>query len=306
MKKLIVPLLLVIFGIFLFASTPHILSEVRVVTITTAIFSLISAMILFRTLDKGPYITKILLWLAGLLSIGFGPFFLTTNLVWFLIPILGIPFTFYWINYLRYPPQLWKFVWLFRKNKQSEAAQYINEWIRSHPTDWKAYLMRSDFHLNRGQIAEAERDSRMAIKLNSKYHEGYNQLGRSLLIMGQYEEAKQAFESAQKLRPNAQYLANLGATCYMLGDYPAAVQVLTRATRQPLDHPLYTMGANYYLGCSLENIGEQKKAQEAFKTMKLYAADIDQYIAQINKAPDFPGTLATRTNFMDIKRRLNS
>jgi tetratricopeptide (TPR) repeat protein len=124
--------------------------------------------------------------------------------------------------------------------------------------------------------------------------------------MGQYEEARQAFESAQKLRSNTQYLANLGSTCYILGDYPAAVQALTRATRQPLDQPLFTMAANYYLGCSLENMGEQQKARAAFKIMKEYAADIDQYIAQLDAAPDFPGTVATRTHFMDIKRRLNS
>jgi tetratricopeptide (TPR) repeat protein len=305
-KKLILPILLIFLGIFLLAFTPSFLFEFRGITFTSAIFSFMSAMILFMTYDKGSYTKKFMVWLAFLLSVGTGPVLLDSNLAWLLVPVLGIPLTILWFIYLRHPLKLWKFIWLVQKKKQTEAAQYINEWIRSHPHDWRMFLVRSEFHLNRAQVAEAERDARMAVKLKPDYHESHNQVGRCLLITGQYEEARAAFESAQKLKSNNQYLANLGATCYTLGDYPAAVEALTQATRQPLDHPLYTMGAYYYLGCSLENIGEHKKAQEAFTAMKQYAADIDQYIAQFNAAPDFPGTVATRAHFMDIKRRLNS
>lgn len=306
MKKLILPILLIFLGVFLLVFTPGFLFEFRVITFISAIFSLMSAMILFMTHDKGPFIKKTMLWAAFLFTAGCGPVLLGSSLAWLLVPVLGIPLTLLWFIYLRHPPKLWKFIWLVQKKKPAEAAQYINEWIRSHPHDWRMFLVRSEFHLNRAQIAEAERDARMAVKLKPEYHESHNQVGRCMLITGQYEEARAAFESAQKLKSNNQYLANLGAACYTLGDYPAAVAALTQATRQPLDHPLYTMGAYYYLGCSLEKIGEQKKAQEAFTAMKEHAADIDQYIAQINAAPDFPGTVATRADFLDIKCRLGS
>lgn len=165
--------------------------------------------------------------------------------------------------------------------------------------------MRSDFHLNRAQPAEAERDSKMVIKIKPGFHEGYNQLGRSLLVMAQYEEARQAFETAQKLKPNSGYLSNLGIACYRLGDFPAAIKALTLATRQPLDHPFYSLAANYFLGRSLENMGETEKAQEVFKNMKQYAGDLKSYIEQLNAAPDYPETVATRADMADIQKRLN-
>jgi Flp pilus assembly protein TadD len=306
MKKLVIPILLMFLVFCLFTLNVFVPAHVLPYAITIVMFFILSAAIYYGNRKAGPYIIKISLWMVGCFSLGIGLYIGTDNFTYFLLGILGIPFIILWISYLRYPPHLWKYVWLFRKKRQSEAAQYINEWLRSHPDDWKAYMMRSDFHLNRGQIAEGERDSRMVIKLKPDFHEGYNQLGRSLMVMGQYEEARQAFESANKLKPNSGYLANLGSTCYRLGDFPAAVQALTKATRRPLDYQLYTLTANYYLGRSLENVGEQKKALDAFKNMKLYAADLDQYIAQFNAAPDYPGTVVAREDLLDIQRRLKT
>ena len=306
MKKLVIPILLTLSVPCLFISITMLPLRVRPFAITIMLFALLAGAMLYKNRTAGPYIKKITLWMAGIFSLGFGLYIGTGNFIYFLCGILGFPLAILWISYLRYPPQLWKYVWLYRKKRFSEAALYINEWIKSHPDYWKAFLMRSDFHLSRGQIAEAERDSRMAIKLNPKYHEGYNQLGRSLMIMGQYEEAKLAFESAQKLKPNSGYLANLGITRYRLGDFHAAVEALTQANRTHLDYPLYNLTAYYFLGRSLENIGEHEKAQEAFKKMKPYGKDIKLYIEQSNAAPDYPETVAVRADLANIQNLLIS
>jgi tetratricopeptide (TPR) repeat protein len=278
----------------------------RLYVMTVAMFGFFSAVVLYRTRDGGPYIKKISLSIVGLFCLGFSLYLFTGNIIYFFLGILGTPLVMIWISYLRHPPYLWRYVWLFRKKRYAEAAQNINEWIRDHPDDWKAIAMRSDFHLNRAQPAEAERDSKMVIKIKPDFHEGYNQLGRSLLIMAQYEEARRAFETAQKLKPNSGYLSNLGITCYRLGDFPAAIEALTRATRTPLDHPFYSLVANYFLGRSLENMGETKKAQAAFKNMKQYASNLKSYIEQANTAPDYPEQVATRADLAEIQQRLTA
>jgi tetratricopeptide (TPR) repeat protein len=306
MKKLIVPILLMSLAFCLFISGMVISPPIRVYVMIIAVFAFLFATVLYRTRDKGPYIKKINLAMVGLFGLGFSLYIGTGNIIYFFLGILGIPLVLIWVSYLRHPPYLWRYVWLFRKKRYAEAAQIINEWIRDHPNDWKAIAMRSDFHLNRAQPAEAERDSKMVIKIKLDFHEGYNQLGRSLLIMAQYEEARRAFETAQKLKPNSGYLSNIGLTCYRLGDFPAAIEALTQATRSPLDHPLYSLVANYFLGKSLENMGETKKAQEAFKNMKQYASDLKSYIKQANAAPDYPEQVATRADLADIQQRLNA
>ncbi len=306
MKNLVVPITLMSLVFCMFITTTIIPLPARALTVTIAMITFLSVAVVYRNRDQGPFIKKISISIIALFSIGFGLYLGTGSFIYFLLGIFSIPLVIIWVNYLRHPPHLWKFVWLFRRKRQPEAAQYINEWIKSHPDDWKALIMRSDFHLNRGQIAEAERDSRMAIKLKPDYHEGYNQIGRSLMIMAQYAEAKQAFETAQRLKPNSGYLANLGITCYRLGDFPAAVEALTRANRIHLDHQFYNLTAYYFLGRSLQNIGEQKKAQDAFKKMKLYGKDIKLYIEQNNAAPDYPETVTTRADLAEIQQLLIS
>jgi tetratricopeptide (TPR) repeat protein len=305
MKKLIVPILLMSLTFCLLMSSMAIPSPVRLYAMAMAIFIFFFAIAFYNIRNTGPLIRKIGLSIAACFSLGFSLYLITGNPVYFLLGILGIPLIIIWVSYLRYPPQLWKFLWLFRRKRQAEAAQYINEYIRNHPDDWKALTLRSDFHLNHAQPAEAERDSKLVIKLKPDFHEGYNQLGRSLLIMAQYEEARQAFESAQRLKPNSGYSANLGIACYRLGDFSAAIEALTKATRAPLDHPFYSLAAVYFLGRSLENIGETEKAQEAFKKMKQYAGNLKSYIEQLNASPDYPETVATRANLAEIQRRLN-
>jgi len=306
MKKLISPILLVslVFCLLILsAMTPP---PVRSYVMMIAIFGCSFALALYNTRNTGPYIRKISLSIVACFSLGFSLYLGTGNIIYFLLGIFSIPLIMIWVSYLRHPIYLWRYIWLFRKKRYAEAAQNINEWIRNHPNDWKAIGMRSDFHMNRAQPAEMERDSKMVIKLKPDFHEGYNQLGRSLLIMAQYEEARHAFETAQKLKPNSGYLSNIGIACYRLGDFPAAIEALTQATRSPLDYPFYSLVANYFLGKSLENTGEAKKAQEAFKNMKQYAGDLKSYIAQINAAPDYPETVATRADLAEIQQRLNA
>src|SRR5689334_23964310 len=114
MKKLILPVFVAIFGCFLFASTPNFPAEIRTITFTSALFLLMSGMVLFMTYDKAPYVKKIMLWLAFLFSIGCGPALLESSLLWLLVPVLGFPLTILWFIYFRHPPQLWKFIWLVR------------------------------------------------------------------------------------------------------------------------------------------------------------------------------------------------
>ena len=305
MKNLVIPITLMSLVFCIFITITIVPLPARALTVTLAMITFLSVAVVYRYRDQGPFIKKIGLSVVTLFSIGFGLYLGTGNFTYFLLGIFSMPLVLIWVNYLRHPPHLWKFVWLFRRKRQAEAAQYINEWIKFHPGDWKALIMRSDFHLNRGQIAEAEQDSRTAIRSKPDYHEGYNQLGRSLMIMAQYAEARQAFEAAQKLKSNSGYLANLGIACYRLGDFPAAVEALTQANRTHLDHQFYNLTAYYFLGRSLENMGEQKKAQDAFKKMKLYANDIKVYIEQTNAAPDYPETVASRADLAEIQRLLN-
>ena len=306
MKKLIVPIILTSLVFCVFISSKFIPQPARLYVAIIAIIGAASSVTLYNTRNSGPYARKISLSIVILFCLGFSLYLGTGNIIYFFLGILSIPLVMLWIGYLRHPPYLWRYVWLFRKKRYAEAAQNINEWIRDHPDDWKAIAMRSDFHLNRAQPAEAERDSKMVIKIKPDFHEGYNQLGRSLLIMAQYEEARRAFETAQKLKPNSGYLSNIGIACYRLGDFPAAIEALTLATRKPLDHPFYSLAANYFLGRSLENMGEMKKAQEVFKNMKQYARDLKSYIEQANAAPDYPEQVATRADLAEIQQRLNT
>ena len=192
-----------------------------------------------------------------------------------------------------------------KQDNPAQALQLANDLVYTRPQNWLAYHLRSITLLALFRLSDAEKDARMAVRLNPKAHFSYGSLGAILLEQGRYEESKQAFGEALQLGDDFvinHY--NLGFVCHRLQEHEASIQYLTTAVRKGLSTPQHMLLANYFLGRSSEALGQSSQAIKFYKAMARYVKGLDQLV-NVNNPPGFPEVLALKADVANIERILS-
>ncbi|WP_369573760.1 tetratricopeptide repeat protein [Acidithiobacillus sp. IBUN Pt1247-S3] len=131
--------------------------------------------------------------------------------------------------------------------------------LRAAPPDQVAiYTSLGTAYLQGGHPRAAVRELKQAISLPGKHGDAYNILGLAYQALGQADLAEDAFRSALGEEPDdPQFLNNYGAFLLEQGKFSAAVEQLSKATKDPLYSTpefAWTNLAAAYRGLKQENL----------------------------------------------------
>jgi tetratricopeptide (TPR) repeat protein len=117
--------------------------------------------------------------------------------------------------------------------------------------------------LDKGQLAQADYVSSLALSLNPECPEALVIQGRILSLRGRLREGRAALEKAVRLDPaNAEARYQLGIWLYRRQIYPEAIEQFEKVVaRRPLD-----ARAHDYLALNLEGLGEAERAELAYRS----------------------------------------
>ena len=127
--------------------------------------------------------------------------------------------------------------------------------------------------IDAGKYELAEPILREVLAADGDYFAAYGELGRCLLRLKRLPEAVQNLKRAMELDPGAEGVQSmLGATLFMQGDYPAAVEALELAIR--LNPDTYQ---NYFnLGMTMEKLDRMDEAIRQYEDCLERAPDLEQ------------------------------
>lgn len=195
----------------------------------------------------------------------------------------------------------------FRAGDTERALELINKSIAARPDFWQSYQLRALIHLAHLNFQHAERDGLHALRLQPNAHPLYNTMGQIYLAQNRFDEATKAYIAARQLAPDYPlYRYFLGLSYYRLGQYQEAAESLAAATRGSFSQVEYDLQAHYYLGRSLEALGEQELAAQAFRAMAYFADGLVPLQAQLASQPPFPHLELLAADSADIEYRLVS
>lgn len=210
-----------------------------------------------------------------------------------------------WFGVLRHPIEFRQAMKQFRAGEKLRALQLTTLAIKKRPTHWESYQLRSTINTALFRSIEAERDAHAAIRLKPDNYTCYNALGRALLAQERYLEADDAFSKAIELAPH--YTLNhynKGLTHYRLEQFDEAIKHFEFAVRGRMPFEEWQLLANYYLGCSLSQVGETKKAQQAFRALKRFRHSYNELVSLHQDMPDYPAVLQSRKELEDMRSHL--
>ena len=150
-----------------------------------------------------------------------------------------------------------------RKGYYMEALESINKAITLDAEMYQYYNLRGLIYHAAGEYDLALADLHKVLEINPYYTDAHNNLGATLMEMGQVDEAQNEFEQvlrdpAYQFKEKAYY--NLGNLYYSQEKLTLAVEQFRKAIAI---HPDY-LKAYYKLGMSLRTLGETEGALHAF------------------------------------------
>jgi len=159
---------------------------------------------------------------------------------------------------------------VFRENfagflqASGDVPASVAEWRRVHeliPHDYLPYFQLG--HLLRGkeQLAEADDDLRLALKIRPGLTEGWSDLGNVLVLEGKLPDALAAFAVARRQRPaDGQTVFRIGKVHTMLRQHAEAIQ----SYRESITLNPANWEAHYELGGEMDAAGRLEEARDEF------------------------------------------
>jgi len=193
----------------------------------------------------------------------------------------------------------------FVNGRNDLALDLINRSIATRPDFWQSYQLRALLYLMRLNFHHAEQDAQAALARRPDAHPVYNTLGQIYLAQNRFTEAAEAYSSALELAPDyALYNFHLGLSQYRLGQYQAAADALAAATQGTMPLSEHDLQACYYLGRSLETLGETEQAQEAFALMAKFRDGLTPLRRDLEQQPDYLHVALQLADLADMQARL--
>jgi len=158
----------------------------------------------------------------------------------------------------------------FLETDQQRAFVSFQKSIQLDPENYDAHYALGSIYFQRKEYADAEREFRTCINLNSINGEALNYLGRTLIEQKRFPEAAEALRKVTLMplyaTPDLAYY-NLAEALHLQGDTPGAIQALQSALK--IDPPNVPRALVYLvLGQLYMKQGEDGKAREALAQAK--------------------------------------
>ena len=191
----------------------------------------------------------------------------------------------------------------FQQGDLDNALRLINKSIDARPTFWESHQLRALIRLAQLDFRRAEADAREAVAFSTNAHQPLNTLGQIYLAQEQYAAVQQAYEQALALEPDsAIYQFYLGLCHFRQHQYQPAAENLAAATQGTLPTSHYDLRAYFYLGRSLDKLGNKKTAQEAYAAMPNFKDGLTSLEEQLAHQPDYPHVARLRQDVDEMKK----
>ncbi len=152
-----------------------------------------------------------------------------------------------------------------RRHKLPEAMATLEQLIKRNPNNAAYYQQIGVVQQDMGRNSEAEASYLHAIELDPDDPESYNTLGYFYAETNQkLDAALDLVTRALKIKPDAGHIVDsLGWVYYRRGEYPKAVEALSRAVKLMGDHPDAVILD--HLGDAYSKAGKLAEAREAWR-----------------------------------------
>ena len=163
----------------------------------------------------------------------------------------------------------------FLETDQQRAFVAFQKAIDLNPDNFEAHYALGGIYFKRKQLAEAEREFRVATVLNPNDGEALNYLGRTLMLQGRRREAIEVLTKTTKLplyaKPDVAF-TDLGSVLESDGDLVGAIEAYRSALRT--DPPNVPRSFIYlWLGQLYIKQGDVPKARDALTESKTLDPD---------------------------------
>ena len=163
----------------------------------------------------------------------------------------------------------------FLETDQQRAFVAFQKAIDLNPDNFEAHYALGSIYFKRKQLAEAEREFRVATVLNPNDGEALNYLGRTLMLQGRRREAIEVLRKTTKLplyaKPDVAF-TDLGSVLESDGDLGGAIEAYRSALRT--DPPNVPRSFIYlWLGQLYIKQGDVPKARDALTESKTLDPD---------------------------------
>lgn len=150
---------------------------------------------------------------------------------------------------------------LMESGRLADAKQQYLEACRSDDRDVEAWVMLGITEGMLGNLPEAEKCLRNAVRISPDLPEAHFNLGNALKLQGKLEEAIDTYRRAARLRPDVGTFINLGNTLKQCDRPDEAIECLQQAVSLQPDNA----DAHYNLGSALRAEGKLDGAVEAYQ-----------------------------------------
>lgn len=192
----------------------------------------------------------------------------------------------YIIFWMTLPPHYAKAYKAYKAGNLSKALEYSDKSVQARPESQAALVLRMQLYVMSNQLDKAKRDVEYYFSLDPDSWYGYWYTGQCYYYEARYEEAIEAYLQAVQRNPKSSLpYCSAGVTYYRLGKYENAIQYLRRATTMK-GEIMCKFSSHYYLGRSLEELGEEEQADKAFAKMTKYSDGLIKVIENSEALPN--------------------
>jgi tetratricopeptide (TPR) repeat protein len=173
------------------------------------------------------------------------------------------------------------------------ALRTVDNIISREPSNYEALMLRSLLQLSQHHFAEGLETAELAVKIDSNSAFVWGLLVDAHVEMGNYEDAVEAAGKMISIRPDLRSYSRIAYLREIHGDYPGAVDAMTRAVAAGIAAEESTEWCRVQLGRLYENMGEIGKA-------------CFQYQLSLAARPDYPYALAGMARIADHEKKYDS
>ena len=146
------------------------------------------------------------------------------------------------------------------------AARIVGHVLSVEPDNYEALRLRSEIGLERHQFAEVAGFSRQMTRVAPDDAWNWGTLGDSLMELGQYDGAGDAYQTMVSLRPNQSSYNRASYYRWVMGDAEGAIAIMQRAIAAGSSAPENTAWCLVDLGNLYFKTGRMAEAEEAFRS----------------------------------------
>jgi len=183
-------------------------------------------------------------------------------------------------------------------NQTEKAIQAYKTSISLNPYRDDTHIILGNLYFSEKRYSEAENEYKQAIRLNPTENNYYS-LGQAYLELGQYNAAKNQFNTVKHLAPdspNGNF--GLGLVYSRQGNFEAAIREFEQAIG--IENELHDAYAE--MGYAYADLGQMDRAQEQIDSLKQERPDLAEMLSLYMNKVDSPKFMfAYSTDFMYMK-----